>query len=137
MTPRQFRLLLIASIVLGIAGGSVDFICPTLVPAELYDAQDNYDAAMSAWHMWSIRAFVLVGVILLIPSYYGLYRFCPWAPRLAIWMSVIDIILCTLSDVWMQSGIASALSTIASYLWGAVLVLCYVPPLNSQFVRQK
>jgi hypothetical protein len=133
MTIRQYRLLLTAFLVVGIAGGALDLVFPALLPEEFQVAQKHHDEGLSDGLTF---LFTIVGVCTLgfgVASIYGLYRFRPWAPRIALVTTVLAVVVWPFGGAFAQSGAAIGLNFLASYLWGAAVVLAHVPPLNSLF----
>jgi hypothetical protein len=133
MTIAQYRLLLIAFVVVGIAGGALDLLFPALLPEEFQIAQKHLDDGLSTGRTF---IFTIVGVCTVafgIASTYGLYRFRPWAPRLALVTTVLSLLVWPIGGAFAQSGAAVGLNFLASYLWGAAVALAYIPPLNSMF----
>jgi hypothetical protein len=136
VTIAQYRLLLTAFLVLGIAGGALDLVFPSLLPEEFRVAQTQHDDALSTGRTF---IFTILGICTLafgIASIYGLYRIRPWAPRVALVTTVLAVLVWPFGGAFAQSGAAVGLNFLASYLWGAVVVLAYVPPLNSMFERR-
>jgi hypothetical protein len=136
VTIAQYRLLLIAFVVLGIAGGALDLVFPALLPEEFQVAQKFQDDSLSTGRTF---IFTIVGVCTLVfgvASIYGLYQFRPWAPRWALVATVLAVLLWPFGGAYAQSGAAMGLNFLASYLWGAVVVLAHVPPLNAMFERR-
>ena len=71
-----------------------------------------------------------MGGLLALVCYVGLFRLRPWAPRLALVISALELQLLAFMGADALSLVASRL---AAYLWGAVLVLPFLPPLNQVF----
>ena len=133
MSASQFRTLLVASIAVGIVAGGLDLVFPALVPNGFHDAQKVQDDAISSMGLLMIAVLIILAFVLLIASTYGLYKFRRWAPRLALVSTAVALLIGPFMGAFAQSGYSISLSYMASYLWGAVLVLIYVPPLNSKF----
>ncbi len=75
----------------------------------------------------------IIVVILLFVSIYGLFRFRSWAPRLSVIATALSLFCWPFSGAYAQSGLAFSISFLASYLWGAVIVLAFVQPLKKEF----
>jgi MFS family permease len=136
VTIAQYRLLLIAFLVVGIAGGALDLVFPALLPEEFQVAQKHLDDELSNGRTF---IFTIVGVCTVafgIASIHGLYRFRPWAPRSALVTTVLAVLVWPIGGAFAQSGAAVGLNFLASYLWGAAVVLAHLPPLNSMFERR-
>ena len=135
MTIAQYRLLLIAFVVLGIAGGALDLVFPALLPEEFQVAQMHQDDGLSTGRTFIFTILGVCTVVFGIASTYGLYQIRPWAPRLALVTTVLAVLVWPVGGAFAQSGAAMALNFLASYLWGAAVVLAHLPPLNSMFER--
>lgn len=135
MTRTQFRFLLIASVVVGLVAVFVDLLIPSLVSDAYQAAQNSELESMSLTRFLTSIALVLVGAMLYIASVYGLYRFRSWAPRTAVASTALLLLACPLMGTFAQSGVVTALFELASYLWGAVLVLGYIPAFKDWFAR--
>ena len=142
MTTTLYRLLLTAATILGIFGASLDFAFPSLLPEAFHHAQQAYHAQQAQDDAAFPLPLVLlvtiggIGIVLLIVSTYGLYRFRAWAPRLSIIATMVLLLATPFSGALVQSGIAVTICYLSSYLWGAALVLSFVPPLSAQFKRR-
>ena len=135
MNERYYRLLVIASVAVGLVGALFDTLFPSLLPQSFRDAQQIHDAGFSTLHLIVAMLLGIVSAVLYVASIYGLYRFRSWAPRLSIITTVILIVVCPFTGVWVQSGVTVSFSYLASYLWGAVLVLPFTPPLKARFAQ--
>ena len=133
MTQSQYRTILLLSLVLGLLGGVLDLAIPSLVPDALRTVQEEYDAAMSMPRLVVAVVLGLPGVVLALAATYGLYRFRRWGPRTAVVGTVLSLLAWLAFGFSSQSGLAAALSYLASYLWGASIVLCYTVPYRSWF----
>ena len=135
MTPTHYRALLIASFVVGLLGGIVDLLVPSLVADAFHAVQKTQDDSMSTARLLAALVFGIVGLLLYVAALYGLYCFRSWAPRIAVVGTALILLAWPLFGASAQSGIAVSISYLASYLWGAVLVLSYVSPFKDQFLR--
>jgi hypothetical protein len=135
MTPRTYRALLLASVVLGIFGAIFDNVFPSALPAALVQAQEAHDSSLSTPYA---LLHVFAGLILLIIAFtsaVGLYKFRSWAPRLALVSTALALPSFLLLGATASSGYSMALNEISSMLWGAVLALAYFSPLRERFVE--
>lgn len=135
MTSSQFRILLIASTILGILGGAVDLLIPGILPEHFAKAQELEDNTLSNFVVFGglvVALVLLVGTVLAVV---GLYRFRTWAPRFALALTALGFLITPAFGATAQSGLAVALMELACTLWGAVLTLAYFSPIASQFER--
>lgn len=130
MSTSQFRYLLAASIALALAGGFFDTIFPSAVPEALLQAQETNDANIST----PILVALIVGLVGYIAAVIGLFRFRPWAPRVAVLATAFLILVTPAAGVSVSSGWASALSELSSTLWGVVLAVVYFSPFKEKFI---
>jgi hypothetical protein len=133
MTSRQFRILLIITILIGIIGASIDLVIPSLVPESLLKAQELQDSSLSDAHLLSMGGLAIALLIASIAATVGLYRFRPWAPRLTLITTALTLLLTPFLGASTQSGVAVALIDLSSLLWGAVLGVAYFSPLANRF----
>jgi membrane-bound metal-dependent hydrolase YbcI (DUF457 family) len=133
MTGRQFRILLIAAILVGIIGALIDLVIPSLVPESLLKAQELEDNSLLDAHLLSIGGTVIALLIASIAATVGLYRFRPWAPRFTLVTTALTLLLTPFLGAFTQSGVAVALMELSSMLWGAVLSVAYFSPLANRF----
>ena len=136
MTINRYRALIIAFVISGLLGGALDIVFPALVPAEFRQLQEVHDNSLSTMNLLLFGGLGVVGGILAFVSTYGLFRLRPWAPRLAVLGTVLALACWPFAGAYAQSGLAIATSFLASYLWGALVVLAYVGPISVQFNRR-
>ena len=135
MTKTQYRTLLLLSFAVGIVGGLLDILLPSLVADALRQAQAAHDAELSLARLLLASTFALPGVGMMFISTYGLYQFKPWAPRVGLIGTALALLSSPAFGTGVQSGISASISFAASYLWGAALVLPLVAPYNSWFAK--
>ena len=133
MTQSHFRLLLILSLVVGLAGGFIDLVVPSLIPEGFRAAQEVEDGTTSMFQLLLSLAVALPALLVYLASLFGLYQFRPWAPRVAIVGTALTLVVFPLVGAHTQSGLAQSLSYLASYLWGAVLLIACTSPGNAWF----
>jgi hypothetical protein len=133
MTPIQFRYMLVAYLSLGIFGGIFDFLFPSAIPETLANAQNAHDADLPSALIISAG---ILGVIILfcgIIVTFGLYMFRPWAPRLALVVTLLALPIYPLLGFQVASGWSMAITDLATTMWGAILALAYFSPLKERF----
>src|SRR5258708_27494685 len=109
MSATQYRLLLVASILVGIVGSALDFVFPSLIPEAFHAAQLAQDEALIAQGFMWPSIFSVVSLLLFIASVYGLYCFRWWAPRLSVIATLAALVIWPLSGAIAQSGPAVAI----------------------------
>ena len=127
-----FRALIIASVVAGVLGASVDAVFPSLIPASVAKAvEDLPPPQMLA--ILSAGVLVLVTFGGFVTATIGLYMFQPWSRRLAIVMTLLSLLSYPLLGINVQSGWAQLLLECSSMLWGAVIAMSYVSSVSHRF----
>ena len=133
VTQSHFRVLLILSLVVGLAGGFLDLVIPSLIPESFHAAQEVGDGTASMPQLLLSLAVAVPALLIYIASLFGLYQFRPWAPRVAIVGTALTLVVFPLVGAHTQSGLAQSLSYLASYLWGAVLLLACTSTSSAWF----
>jgi hypothetical protein len=136
MTQAHFRYLLIASLVIGLASGLVDWVFSGLIPEGLHAAQEAQDQLVSDTELFWSAALAFAALLLHFVSAFGLYQFRPWAPRVGLICTALTLLLFPLVGATVQSGLAMSLGYVSSYLWGAVIVMAYAAPYKAWFARR-
>lgn len=133
MTKRSYRLLLVLYIVLGVIGVTMDVAFPTLIPEVYLEAQEYHEASFAYSPAVLVSFFALI--ISILVSVYGLFAFRHWAPKFALASTMLGwIFSCFLSPSVISSP-AEAIFGLSDYMWGACLVLAFVPPYSHWFKR--
>jgi hypothetical protein len=128
-----YRLLILASIFVGLVGSFLDLALPGLVPEPMF-------AAFEAQPPPSTTALTVVSVLVLITfgggiaATIGLYFFQAWSRPLAIWMTALGLLFHPVLGVSLQSGWAQLMLDVSTLLWGAVIAMSYVSSLRERFV---
>jgi uncharacterized membrane protein (DUF2068 family) len=135
MTPTLYRALLLASIAIGVIGGTLDLIFPALLPDAFRAAQTEYDEALADSHAIMLGLGAVLLLIVLLCTTYGLYRFRSWARSAALISTAFALATYPLIGPTSQSGLAASVDALASYLWGAILALSFVPPIAGRFTK--
>lgn len=133
MNPKAFRVLVVASVLIGLLGEFFDMIVPFALPESLSAAADTHFEEKPLYSLIAlgIGALVMMGVS--AAAVVGLLLFKSWAPRLAIISVIGTLIIALLVGPGASSGWSSALLDLSSMLWGAVLAIAYFSPLKEKF----
>lgn len=137
ITVRNFRVLLIASLLVAILGGTIDLVFPDLLAEAFHQAMEAEALAISMPRVFLLGALGVVLLITTLAAYYGLYMLRPWAPKLSLLITVLALPFVALAGAAAQSGYAAAALYLSAYCWGAVLLLAFLPPFSNQFQRQE
>ena len=133
-TEKQFRGILLASFVLGIAGAFLDVVAPTLIPQPLVDASGSLQDSESQLSMVGLTVAGCVLIVGGLISLYGLWFFRRWAPRWALGITVLTYLVYPFFGHTLVSALAATFTDISTLLWGAVLAMAFLPPLKERFV---
>lgn len=137
VSPRLFRILLLASLLLGIAAGVVDAVFPSLIPQELSDAQAKLDTGIRDAAGWGGLALLMSAGVLLgvlgIAGLIGLFLFRPWGRTISVIGTVLAFPTYLLLGPVLQSSWSFLLQEISMILWGGLLALAYFSPLGVRF----
>lgn len=126
MTTSRYRLLVVLSLLTGVAAAAFDYLFPAFVPEGVTEllAPDDTDMSFGFTILLGVLAlgFIVVG----LAASYGLYMFRRWAPNLALLTTVLAVLVTSIAGATVYSGPASSLLLISSYLWGAVVLIPYI-----------
>ena len=130
---RFFRACIVASLAITLVAGFIDAIFPGLVPAPLREVQE-----LIASDSWELQDWLLLGIgvpvlVAYLIAAVGLYSFRSWAPRLALWATIGSFVLYAFTGAQVYSPLTAVLEQIAATLWGIVLAMSFLPPLNARF----
>ncbi|ARU04430.1 hypothetical protein CCO03_06850 [Comamonas serinivorans] len=137
VTAFSFRVLLVASCVLGVLSGCLDFFMPELVPAALHADRVAIEASRADSYTLPMGAVALLALGGVLIAIYGLYTFRRWAPWLNLAMTGVGLVLTVAVGPGVQSGWALALLMLSSYLWGALVLASFGGVYRAQFQGQK
>jgi uncharacterized RDD family membrane protein YckC len=137
MSTSQFRYLLTASLIFGLAGAFFDSIFSSAVPEALSQAETALNAKVSVPMLIFTIAAALIGLVGYIAAIIGLFRFRSWAPRIAVSTTVVLILATPAIGADVSSGWASALTELSTTLWGVVLAVVYFSPIKEQFIATR
>jgi len=134
-TKKIFRTLIILNIVLAIFGSTIDFIFPELVPASLKNEYNNifekedFSLLFSAFIGLISFIIIIAGMIATI----GLYLLKKWSRSLAVFVSLLVVIIYPALGPNLQSGWSLMFLETSMMLWGAVLSMTFFSDLKIQF----
>jgi urea transporter len=137
ITPSLFRKLLVLSIISGAIGILLDIMLPNLIPAPLYQAQEEVEQAALSTGFIVLLLISIPLIIVNIISVVGLFCFRPWAPRIAIIATLLSFMIYPLLGYSLSSGWALALTDFSTLLWGVVLTLTYYSPIRKRFAHRR
>lgn len=136
MTKHQYRILVAASLVFGLLGGALDLVVPALVPDPFHVAQAEYDETVSAISLSIGLLLGIPGFCMALAATYGLFRFRRWAPSIGVVGTLLSLFAVAFLGPTAQSGPATALTDLSSCLWGASILLPYIPQYRAWFTAE-
>ncbi len=138
VTPRFFRALLLASVLIGLAASTVDWLWPALLPLEwqlLWDETPLPWMPEGDFWWWLLMLVLGACVLMLSVAAVAMCFFKPWARSLSLWGTALVMPVVVWLGPTMYSGLSGALLELSSMLWGAALALAYFSPLAQRFAR--
>lgn len=132
MSKSQFRWLVALSVILALLAGTLDLMIPSLLPEAVSTAQEQYWAQLSTFELLTF-ACLFLGAVVLIVATYGLFFFKKWGPSLSVTATVLSVLATAVGPFGLFSGPAFALLDLASYAWGAAIIVCYLEPYRGWF----
>lgn len=135
MSPsiRNFRLLIVASLVIGFSGMLLDLFVPGLVPEEI---QGQLDQAYADYSLAGSLAIVLLGFLVFIlsaVSLLGLLFLQRWSRPMAMGASILSAGMYPAVGPLLFSGFGAGCFYVSAALWGAVLAAAYWSPIRQHF----
>lgn len=134
MSVRQFRLALLVYLALSLASIGVD-----LIPGALPEALVNADLELPVPVNGNLAFLMLAGVLVLAwpLAIIGLFLFRRWGRALALYGTVLSLMLYPLLGPIVASGLSFVLAEMAAMLWGACLACAYFSPLALRFAAER
>ncbi len=133
MNRNQYRIALASSLAAGFCAIALEMAFPTLLSEQMRKANELEADAAPTWQLLSVGVSGGISVVWSLASAYGLYRFRSWAPRSALAASALGLLAVSLTGSFAQSGVSSACSMLATYLWGICILLPFIEPYRVWF----
>lgn len=130
---RSFRVLLVASLILGIAAAVTDSIFPHLLPSEIRDAQALLVEAAAMQPPLGVAFSMLILFIVGVVGFVGLYCFRSWARPLNLLLCMSVFVYGPLMGHFTISGWGLAFFEMSLLTWGGMTALSYAVPLDAEF----
>ncbi|RVU47058.1 hypothetical protein [Rubrivivax rivuli] len=133
MTQSQFRNLVLVTFALCWTSALVDFLFPSLLTDELLRAKNSLN---QQWTGTSAVAFMLLSLtstVLMTAAMYGLWSFKTWGPKLALFATVLPLLVVMQYGGLVQSGVAYSLHAASWLTWGASLLIPFLSPYSTWF----
>ncbi len=133
MSRKNFRILLVLSWLLVIAGVVVSFLTESSLPPELRAYLERVGDAPPASGEIVLAVVDVAFIILAIVLTVGLFRFRRWARSLLPVSYALGFALLPAHGPYVESGWESALFYVGSSVDGVILALVYFSPLSEVF----
>lgn len=133
MSKSQFRWLVALSLILALLAGTLDLMIPSLLPEAVSTAQDQYWAQLSTLDLLTSAGLFVAAAVVLFVATYGLFFFKKWGPSLSVTGTLLSVLAMVVGPFAVLSGPAFALVDLASYAWGAALIVCHLEPYRGWF----
>lgn len=137
MTPKLFRLLLIACIATTIASLVANFAFPGLIPEAIRMADEQLVAEMPDGEMFMHGAFALIFIVATVIGFIGLYTFKPWSRTFNLVLTGVGLLWMPFMEYLVISGWSQLFEGLGTTLWGAALAIAYLPPISERFAPRK
>jgi hypothetical protein len=134
MTTTLFRAILLFAVLAGLAAGTIDALCPSLIPESLATASMNQPDLLTTTDGWVSVSLLTAWAAASIISTIGLFFFWPWARPVALLSTLVGVPIPLLTGAAVYSGWSTALLEVSSIAWGAVLAFAYFSSLSARFV---
>lgn len=136
ISKQQFRLLIVAEILLGVAAGFAEYWqSPRLEKVQAY--ADSLEGLLSPDSYVVLTGIILLLVVISSVSLYGLLQFKNWAR----WLYVISLALTfpltlCLTPVTVEGPFETILYSMGEMLFGAIIALIFFSPVSKFFQRE-
>jgi hypothetical protein len=128
MTKTRFRVLLVLSLVVGLAGAVAAFVGESRLPPPLREYLEERATAEPTPLEWVMVAVFLPLSVAYVASFVGLLRFVAWSRPMAAWACVAALAGLPLFGPTVEHGVATALFLSSNVLFGASLGIAYSHP---------
>ena len=133
MTRKNFRILLVLGWLLAAAGVVLSFMTESSLPPEIQSYLQRMEDAPLAQGEIVLGVvditFIVFGVVLTI----GLFRFKRWAKTLLPMFYALGFVLLPVNGPHVETGWASMMFYLGSFVDGLILALVYFSPLRESF----
>lgn len=133
-TKQGFRVLVLASIVLGLLAGAIDLLVPSLVPPELREAFNQLEASRE--YNFIVEGSLVIALLLAaLVSTIGLLLF--WKPARLIYIAsfLASYVYIGVFGPQLSSGPSVAIELLSEFIAGIVAVLMYTKPISTHFEK--
>jgi hypothetical protein len=137
MTKNQFRILLLATLAVGLLGGVVEFSTHDSLPQALQDYLNSTSEEESNDNWMALGVFALILIVAVIAAYIGLFLFKPWSRPLNLLLWPAAFVFTPMLGPTVTSGWATACYELSAGLGGMIVALTYFSRLSKEFQSGK
>jgi hypothetical protein len=130
----MFRLFVVLSVILGLAGVSVDSFFNDLVSSGLAKALESEPSlGVVDEHPFISLAILLPWLVAALAGVVGIFLFKRWGRTLSLYSTVFGFFITPFLGSFAGSGLSSALDEASFTLWGAALAMSYFSSVSEHF----
>ena len=133
MTQSQYRTLVLVTFALFWSSALVDFLLPSLLTDELLRAKNSLNQQWTGASAVALMLLSLTSTMVMTAAMYGLWSFKTWGPRLALFATVLPLIVVMQYGGLVQSGVAYSIHFASWLTWGASLLIPFLNPYSTWF----
>lgn len=137
MSRNQFRALIIASLLLAIAGGIVEYFWADPIADKAYEYIAEIEPDVEGARLIFLGIMGAILFILAIISFFGLLFFRAWARHLYVVSFVLFLPLYPLLGVSVYSGVSQVFWELSSMASGAIIALLYFSPVAKYYQKNE
>ncbi|MFO1349126.1 MAG: hypothetical protein U1F12_11175 [Pseudomonadales bacterium] len=132
MSILKFRILLVLELSSSLISGLFSwFASPSLM--EVYDYAETFDPVLSETQELLFLAYLLLALILMLISFFGLFFLKNWARYLYLGLLVFVIPFYFLSGISVSSPVEKIFSDFSTWCNGAVIAIMFFSPFKNEF----
>ncbi len=135
MSKNQFRVLILASLLLSITGGVYDYMWPDTISEQIIEYAHEIEPEIRGMQLAVLAVVGVAALILTVVSLIGLLLFKSWARPMYIAGFVLLILLYPFMGVSVYSGVGLIFYDLSMIASGVVLAMLYFSPV-SKFYRR-
>jgi len=130
----MFRLFVVLSVILGLAGACVDSFFTNLVSSSLVKALESEPSlGVVDEHPFISLAILLPWLVAALAGVVGIFLFKRWGRTLSLYSTVFGFFITPFLGSFAGSGLSSGLDEASFTLWGVALAMSYFSPVSERF----
>lgn len=133
MTPRNFRILVVLSVLLPLAASGIDLLWGGGVPEILQQAQHAMELEADESAVLLQAAVALALLVVVLAAAWGMFLLRRWGRLLALASCALAFMAWPFFGYGVYSGWAFAFMELGSTAWGAAIALAFFSPVAAEF----